>query len=147
MPVLVLVGFLALASSGPYFPFFPLAPLFLVLTFFAVSAIRNPSVRGAARFRAASSETSSASGGREKELLRALERNEEITAARAALETTLSVSESEEMLTELATGGHVEVRAWEGHLTYALRPVDRCEARPKVLAAGTHHGPSIERGA
>lgn len=88
--------------------------------------------------------------GGEKELLRALERNEEITAARAALETTLSVSEAEKMLAKLAGGGHVEVRARDGHLTYALRAADRRGVGPKELAgaedgpSGTHDLPSPE---
>jgi hypothetical protein len=145
-PALILLGFLALAWSGPYFPVFPLVPLFFVLIFFVVPAIRNPSVRGAARFRATSLEATSVRGGKEKELLRALERHAEITAARAALESSLGVAEAEEMLTKLASGGHVEVRAWDGHLTYALHPADRSEAEPKGLASGTHDGPSTERG-
>ena len=50
-----------------------------------------------------------------------------ITAARAALETSLSVSEADEMLSELAKDGHVEVRAREGRLGYALWEHDRKE--------------------
>jgi predicted ArsR family transcriptional regulator len=57
---------------------------------------------------------------KEKELLEALERHGEITAARAALETSLSVTEAEEMLSDLANNGHVRVSAREGRLSYAL---------------------------
>jgi predicted ArsR family transcriptional regulator len=57
---------------------------------------------------------------KEKELLEALERHGEITAARAALETSLSVTEAEEMLSDLANNGHVRVSASEGRLSYAL---------------------------
>ena len=57
---------------------------------------------------------------KEKELLEALERYGEITPARVALETSLSVSEADRMLTELAKNGHIEVRAREGRLGYAL---------------------------
>ncbi|QIN83973.1 hypothetical protein GBA63_15940 [Rubrobacter tropicus] len=134
-PVLILAGFLALASAGPYFPFVPLIPLFFVLFFLTP---RGGRPQGAPEVRPARD-------GGEKELLRALERNEEITAARAALETTLSVAEAEKMLTKLAAGGHVEVRAREGHLTYALRFADRREVGPKDLA-NAEDGPAKPRG-
>ena len=57
---------------------------------------------------------------KERELLLALERHGEITAARAALETSLGVAAAEEMLSELANDGHVRVVAREGTLAYAL---------------------------
>ena len=57
---------------------------------------------------------------KEKELLEALERQGEITAARVALETSLSVAEAEEMLSGLANNGHVRVGANGGKLAYAL---------------------------
>jgi hypothetical protein len=66
-------------------------------------------------------------GDKERELLEALKRHGEITAARAALETTLSVSEADRMLSELAKKGHIEVRAHEGRLGYALWEHDRRE--------------------
>ena len=58
--------------------------------------------------------------GEERELLLALERHGEITAVRAALETSLGVAAAEEMLSELANDGHVRVVAREGTLAYAL---------------------------
>lgn len=64
-------------------------------------------------------------GDNERELLEVLERHGEITPARAALETTLSVSEADRMLSELAKNGHIEVRAREGRLEYALWEHDR----------------------
>lgn len=137
-PVLILLGFLVLASAGPLFSLFPLVPLFLVLAFFAAPAVGRSAARGV---RSRGAEMPPARDGGEKELLRALERNEEITAARAALETTLSVSEAEKMLTKLAGGGHVEVRVRDGHLAYALHAADRREARPKKLA-DAEDGPS-----
>jgi hypothetical protein len=57
---------------------------------------------------------------KEKELLNVLERRGEITATRAALETSLSVSEADKMLSRLAKDGHLQVRAREGTLTYAM---------------------------
>ena len=56
----------------------------------------------------------------EKELLRALRERGELTATRAALETSLSVAEADRMLEELAEGGHLDVRVRGGALYYAL---------------------------
>jgi hypothetical protein len=87
------------------------------------------SARGIAHLlEARSPQTSEVSDERkEKELLEALERHGEISPARAALETSLSVSEANRMLGELAKNGHVEVRAREGRLEYALWDRDRRE--------------------
>ena len=63
----------------------------------------------------------------ERELLEALARHGEITPARAALETTLSVAEADRMLSELAKNGHIEVRAREGRLGYSLWEHDQRE--------------------
>ena len=58
--------------------------------------------------------------GKERELLRALHERGELTSAQAAMETSLTVSEADEMLKGLAEGGHLEVRARGGGLFYAL---------------------------
>jgi hypothetical protein len=47
---------------------------------------------------------------KERELLEAIRRHGEITAAQAALETSLSVEEAERVLSGLAAKGHVQVR-------------------------------------
>ena len=59
---------------------------------------------------------------KEKELLQALGREPsgKLTAAEAALETSLSVDEAERMLSELAVRGHLEVSVEHGRLVYAL---------------------------
>jgi hypothetical protein len=57
---------------------------------------------------------------KEKELLKVLERRAEINAARAAPETSLSVSEADKMLSRLPKDGHLQVRVREGTLTYAM---------------------------
>ncbi|MDP8949766.1 MAG: hypothetical protein M3N00_05920, partial [Actinomycetota bacterium] len=57
---------------------------------------------------------------RERELLRALRKHGEFTPVRAATETSLSVTEADRMLKELAAAGHLEVRARNGGLFYAL---------------------------
>jgi hypothetical protein len=115
--------FLAAATLASQPAVFPLFPIFLVAALFLVG-------RGFGRvggWRAASAGAvddrpalQSSGTGKERELLLALERHGEITAARAALETSLGVAAAEEMLSELANDGHVRVNAREGTLAYAL---------------------------
>ncbi len=57
---------------------------------------------------------------KERELLQALKTHGELTPAQAAMETSLSVSEADKMLKELAEGGHLEVRVRGGGLFYSL---------------------------
>ena len=59
-------------------------------------------------------------GKAERELLGALRDHGELTPARAAIETSLSVSEADEKLKELAEGGYLEVRVRGGGLFYAF---------------------------
>jgi hypothetical protein len=56
----------------------------------------------------------------ERDLLEALRRNGELTPARAAMETSLSVAEADEMLGGLAKDGHLEVRVKDGGVFYAM---------------------------
>ena len=65
---------------------------------------------------------------RERELLGALGRRGEVSAAGAASETSMTVDEVDGMLKELAEAGHLEVRVRNGGLFYAL-----WEADEKVL--------------
>jgi hypothetical protein len=116
------IFFLAVAS----FDFFPFFFFWWVIPFFLVPAIVLL-VRGLGGLVEGRSGRSVDKDRKEKELLEALARNGEITAARAALETSLSVAEADEMLSELAKDGHVEVRAREGRLGYALWEHDRKE--------------------
>ena len=109
------IFFLPVAS----FDFFPFFFFWWIIPFFLVPAIVL-SVRSLAGLVEGRSGGSLDKDHKEKELLEALARNGEITAARAALETTLSVSEADRMLSELAKRGHVEVSAREGRLAYAL---------------------------
>lgn len=62
----------------------------------------------------------STTNSKERELLEALRREGELTPARAAMETSLTVAEADRMLKELAEGGHLEVRVRGGGLFYAL---------------------------
>jgi hypothetical protein len=57
---------------------------------------------------------------RERELLEALQRRGELTPAQAAMETSLTVNEADEMLEDLAAKGHLQVRVRGGGLFYAL---------------------------
>jgi hypothetical protein len=119
--LVVAIFFFAVASFGG-FPFF----LWWMIPFFVVPAI-GLAARGIAGLIEERSRRPLDKDLKEKELLEALARNGEITAAFAALETSLSVSEADRMLSELAKEGHVEVRAREGRLAYALWERDRRE--------------------
>jgi hypothetical protein len=58
---------------------------------------------------------------KERELLSAIRDNGgSITPAEAAMETSLTVREADQMLSELAGGGHLAVESKEGNLFYAL---------------------------
>ena len=65
---------------------------------------------------------------RERELLEAIRAHGEVTPAQAAMNTTLTVSEADEMLKELAEGGHLDVRVRGGGLFYALWGYENREA-------------------
>ena len=121
---LVAGGLFLFAVAGPFIHFFPFFLFFWVIPFFLVPALVL-CVRSVALFlegrRPVDDER------KEKELLEALARHGELTPARAALETTLSVSEADRMLSGLAKDGHIEVRAREGRLGYALWEPDRRE--------------------
>lgn len=66
--------------------------------------------------------------GKERELLSAIRDNGGITPAEAAMETSLTVKEADEMLTELASGGHLMVESRSGALYYTLSG----ESAPKL---------------
>ena len=117
----VVIFFLAVASFG-HFPFF----LWWMLPLFVMPAI-GLSARAIAGLIETRSRRPLDKDLKEKELLEAMARGGEITAAVAALETSLSVSEADRMLSALAKDGHVEVRARDGRLAYALWGHDRRE--------------------
>ena len=112
-----------LTSSHAVFPFFPLIPV--VLFFVWMRMIGRTTA-----WRTDPPDTGTLIDDppalppngidKEKELLQVLKQHEEITATRAALETSLSVAEAEEMLSRLANDGHLRVSANEGRLVYAL---------------------------
>ena len=61
-----------------------------------------------------------AEASKERELLEALKRRGELTVAGAALETSLTVEESDRMLSALAAQGHLEVRIEGARMLYSL---------------------------
>ena len=65
---------------------------------------------------------------REQELLEAIKSHGEITPAQAAMNTSLTVSEADEMLKKLAEGGHLDMRVRGGGLFYALWGYENREA-------------------
>jgi hypothetical protein len=65
-----------------------------------------------------------AANARERELLEALQSSGELTPAQAAMETSLTVNEADEMLKDLAAKGHLDVRVRGGGLFYGLWETD-----------------------
>ena len=122
----LVVGGLFLFSMAGAFDFFPFFIFFWMVPFFLVPAI-GLSVRSVAGLFEARARRPVDEGRREKEILEALARHGELTPARAALETSLSVAEADAVLSGLAKDGHIEVRAREGRLGYALWDTDRRE--------------------
>lgn len=122
----LVVGVLLLLSTAGTFHFFPFVFFFWMIPFFLIPALWA-SVSGAAGMLESRTRGPVDEGRKEKEVLVALARHGEVTPARTALETSLSVSEADRVLSRLAKGGHVEVRAREGSLGYALWEHDRRE--------------------
>ena len=69
------------------------------------------------------------SNDKERELLGALREHEEISSTQAAMETSLTVEEADDMLKELAAKGHLEVRVRGGGIFYGLWRADEAEKR------------------
>jgi hypothetical protein len=124
---LVAGGLFLLFVIGPALHFFP---FFLIL---AIPFLLVPAFAAAARGLAGITEArtrdrtdrATSEESKERELLEALARRGELSPAVAALETSLTVAEADQMLSELAESGHLEVRAHEGRLGYALWEQDR----------------------
>jgi hypothetical protein len=103
---------LVLALAGPMW--------WLIFTFgWAVFPAFGLLIRGIASLWDEEDETPTGDA-KERELLGALREYGELTPARAAMETSLTVAEADGMLKGLAEGGHLEVRVKGGALYYAL---------------------------
>jgi hypothetical protein len=106
---LVVGGILLLSMAGA-FEYFPFFFLFWMIPFLLVPAL-GLSVRGVAGLFEERARRPVEDGRKEKELL----------------EASLGVAEADRMLSDLAKDGHIEVRASEGRLGYALWEGDRRE--------------------
>ena len=73
-----------------------------------------------------------AANARERELLQALQSKGELTPAQAAMETSLTVNEADEMLKDLAAKGHLDVRVRGGGLFYGLWESNSEAARKRL---------------
>ena len=73
-----------------------------------------------------------AANARERELLEALQSSGELTPAQAAMETSLTVNEADEMLKDLAAKGHLDVRVRGGGLFYGLWETDSEAVRKRL---------------
>jgi hypothetical protein len=124
---LVVGGLFLFFVVGPAFHFFPffliLAVPFLLVPAFAAVA-RGLAGVTEARTRERTDRATSEER-KERELLGALARRGELSPALAALETSLTVAEADRMLSDLAESGHLEVRAHDGRIGYALWEHDR----------------------
>jgi hypothetical protein len=99
--------------------------IFCWIVFLALGAF----ARGVAGLTESRQEERLPQNSKERELLEALRDRGELTPAQAAVETSLSVREADEMLKELAEGGHLEVRVRGGALSYSLWDYEKDEAR------------------
>jgi hypothetical protein len=93
----------------------------LVLLFGLAAPVALLTVRG----RASRNDAVGGAGRAERELLAALRERGELTPTAAAMLTSLTTAEASKALEELARGGHLEARAREGAISYALREGDR----------------------
>ncbi len=124
---LVIGGLFLLFVAGPGFHFLPLLFLIWAVPFLLVpafAAARGLSGLAEARTQERTNKVATQES-KERELLGALARRGELSPALAAIETSLTIAEADRMLSELAENGHVEVRAHEGRLGYALWEGDR----------------------
>ncbi len=67
--------------------------------------------------------------GKERELLGVLREHEEVSPTQAAMETSLTVEEADDMLKNLAAKGHLEVRVRGGGIFYGLWRAEGAERR------------------
>lgn len=108
---------------------FALIPQFFWLVFI-FGWLLFPALGALARGLAGMADSGGAGGGdrrlgeRERELLEALGAGGELSPAQAALQTSLTVSEADELLGRLAGEGHLRVRGRSGGLFYSLWEVE-----------------------
>ena len=64
--------------------------------------------------------TNAGEGHAELQILEALERHGELSPAKAAIKTALAIDEADQLLSNLAQRGHLEVRVQDGKLFYKM---------------------------
>lgn len=119
MPALMIGAQASLSEPGPMILL--VEPLRALICFVAVllsSYLIVSGVRGLSDTRSQRSIPATNSG--ERELLNALREHGELSSARAAMETLLTVAEADEIFKRLAEGGHLDVRVRGGGMFYAL---------------------------
>ena len=128
---LVLGALFLISAAGHAFYLLHFLPFILLLwvAFSVVGPMIRVSVGRSSEVSESRERGALAEEDKERQLLEALERCGELSPARTALETTLSVSEADLMLSDLAKDGHLEVRAREGRLAYSLWDRDRREKK------------------
>jgi hypothetical protein len=129
--VLAVVAGIVLLSAVGAFEFFPFFLFLWWVPFLLLPAV-GAAVGGVGNLLEARSRRPIEGERKERELLEALARWGELSPARAALETSLGVAEADRMLSGLARDGHVEVRARDGRLSYALWDADRRELEERA---------------
>lgn len=110
------IGAMALLQTGPLFD--PFLALICVLAVLLSSYLIVNGLRGLSDNQSRSTVPAGNSG--ERELLNALREHGELSSARAAMETSLTVAEADEIFKRLAEGGHLDVRVRGGGMFYAL---------------------------
>ncbi|CAN5746696.1 hypothetical protein BH23ACT11_BH23ACT11_10990 [soil metagenome] len=114
---LLLWGGLILLLSGPLAAFTSL--WWLILVFGAVLPLAIGLGSRISGFPQAYAALNASSHG-EKELLEALERRGELTPAQAAIETSLSTLEADQLMSELASKGYLDVKVNANRINYKL---------------------------
>ena len=86
-------------------------------------------VRGVAGLSDGGGQEAIGANSKERQLLGTLREHEEITPTQAAMETSLTVEEADDMLKDLAAKGHLEVRVRGGGIFYGLWRGEEAERR------------------
>lgn len=119
VPALIIGALAMLSEPGPMILLVePFWVLICVLAVLLSSYLIVNGVRGLSDNRSQRSIPAGNSG--ERELLNALREHGELSSARAAMETSLTVAEADEIFKRLAEGGHLDVRVRGGGMFYAL---------------------------
>jgi hypothetical protein len=124
----VVTGGAILLAAALLIPFTDLWWLIFIFCWIVFPAL-GTFARGIAGLMESRQEEQVPENNKERDLLEALRDQGELTPAQAAVETSLTVKEADEMLKALAEGGHLEVRVRGGALSYSLWGYEKDEER------------------